>query len=280
MKDAYQKLVSNIIAWGEICSRLYAAVIIGSHARSDHQADEYSDLDIIMIVDEPDYFLSSDQWLNDIGEYHISFVENTIGGEKERRVLFELSLDVDFIILPQSSIKALTSEEGATILGNGFCVIIDKIGLQDIITPPSQTKQTAILPTEQEFINIVNDFWYHCVWAVKKLQRGELWTAKFCIDYYMKCKLLSIIEHHALAMHGLDYNTWHDGRFIEEWAEKWIIEKLSRCFAYYDKADIKAALHATMDLFRVVAIETAEMLNFKYPQAADQYSYDRVQNGE
>lgn len=48
--------------------------------RNDHPADEFSDLDIVMIVDNPDIFLQSNQWLEQIGRFHISFIENTIGG--------------------------------------------------------------------------------------------------------------------------------------------------------------------------------------------------------
>ena len=88
----------------------------------------------------------------------------------------------------------------------------------------------------------------------------------------MKQKLLLIIECHAHILHGLDYNTWYNGRFVEEWAEPWIIDKLNMCFSRYSQNDIKTALIATMNLFRMIAVEIAERLNFKYPKEADEYS--------
>jgi len=268
----YQTIITNFTRWGEACTNLYAVLMIGSQARLDHQADEYSDLDMIMIVDDPALFIASDQWLKNIDDFYVSFVEDTIGGEKERRVLFHNALDVDFVILPKSKMNALNSDEAATILERGYHILIDKVGLQDIITPPAMPRQTFFLPTEQEFINIVNDFWYHSIWTVKKLKRGELWAAKFCLDSYMKWKLLFIIECHARAKHGIDYNTWFSGRFLEEWAEEWIVEKLSFCFSHYNREDIRTALHSTMDLFRAIAIEVAGMLHFQYPKEADTYS--------
>jgi len=118
----------------------------------------------------------------------------------------------------------------------------------------------------------VNDFWFHSVWTAKKLKRGELWTAKFCLDSYMKWKLLSIIEFYSHVKHGLEYKTWYGGRFIEEWSEKWIIDELSFCFSHYNSEDVKTALLATMRLFRSLAVEIANKLNYLYPKKADEYA--------
>lgn len=271
MTNMFQAIVDNFIRWGESSDKLYAALIVGSQARTDHPADEYSDIDIIMFVDDLAFFLSSDQWLKDIGDYHVSFIENSLAGGQEIRVLFDGALDVDFMLLSKNDINALAGEL-LTILERGYRILIDKIGLQNIIPPLDAAKQSYNLLTEQEFKNTVNDFWYHSVWTAKKLRRGELWTAKFCVDSYMKRILLSIIECHAHAIHRLDYDTWHSGRFIEEWAESWIVEKLTLCFSHYNKDDIKNALLSTMALFHSVAVEIAEKLDFQYPKAADMYA--------
>ena len=141
-----------------------------------------------------------------------------------------------------------------------------------MISKVNAAKPFRSLPAETEFLNIVNDFWYHSVWTAKKLKRGELWTAKFCVDSYMKRMLLAVIEYHAHSVHGKDYDTWHNGRFIEEWAEPRIIEKLAHCFSHYDREDIKNALLSTMDLFRQAAAETAKNFTFRYPHEADEYA--------
>ena len=276
MTSNFQVIVNNFLRWGEACNNLYAALLIGSQVRQDHQADEYSDLDIVMIVDDPAYFLMSDHWLKEIGDFHVSFVEDTIGGGKERRVLFDDALDVDFVMLPLSKDNMLDDGEAITILERGYHILIDKIGLKGKITPLNAARRSVVMLTEQEFINIVNDFWYHSVWTLKKLKRGELWTAKFCMDSYMKWKILSIVECHARAIHGMDYHIWHNGRFLEEWAEEWIVEKLSICFSRYNKEDIKIALQSTMNLFREIAIEVAEKLHFQYPKEADRYAAEWV----
>ncbi len=36
-----------------------------------------------------------------------------------------------------------------------------------------------------------------------------------------------------------DKYVWHDGRFIDRWADDWILEKLELCFAHYEESDIR-----------------------------------------
>jgi len=277
--NKYQTIVDNLTHWGKSFDKLYAITIFGSQSREEYQADEYSDLDVILIVDDPDYFLSSSQWLNNIGMFYISFIEETIYGGKERRITFEGAMDVDFVIFSKDNINQIfTSDEMTKWLRRGYHILVDKIGLTNIILSNNTVKQPFVLPTEYNFLNLVNDFWFHSIWTTKKLKRGELWVAKFCVDFYLKQKLLSIVEYHAHAINGIDYNTWHDGRFIEEWAEPWIIEKLSLCFSHYDKENIKTALLSTMDLFRLIAVEVAQKLDFQYPKEADEYATEWVKS--
>lgn len=268
----FDTIINNFIQWGNSTEKLYVAMIIGSQARKDHPADDFSDLDIIMVVNEPDYFLQSNDWLEQIGNLHISFIEDTIGGGRERRVLFDNALDVDFVILSRENFDDAIKGGESEILKRGYLVLIDKIGVQSLLPSAAAEKPSYILMTEYKFDNMTNDFWYHAVWTAKKLIRGELWTAKACVDNYMKQQLLTLIECHAHALNGMDYDSWHSGRFLEEWAERWVIQKLSDCYAHYERNDIKNALLSTMDLFRQIAVEVADKLNYEYPTTADEFS--------
>ncbi|ABX42644.1 aminoglycoside 6-adenylyltransferase [Lachnoclostridium phytofermentans] len=274
--NRFELIINNFMKWGNRTDKVHAALMIGSQARNNHPADDFSDLDIIMVVDDPNFFLQSDHWLEQIGNFHISFIEDTIGGEKERRILFDNALDVDFVILSRNSLENAIRNNEIDILKRGYRILIDKIGMEHILPLTATERTSYILLSECEFNNITNDFWYHTIWTVKKLIRGELWTAKSCVDNYMKWMLLTLIECHAHVLNGLDYDTWHSGRFLEEWAEEWIIQRLSSCYAHYERNDIKNALLSTMDLFRLIAVEIANKLSYEYSIKADEYASDWV----
>jgi aminoglycoside 6-adenylyltransferase len=138
------------------------------------------------------------------------------------------------------------------------------------VTQQVENQPTSPLPTEQKFLSLWNDFFYHAIWSAKKLRRGELWTAKSCIDNYMKWQLLEAIAWHAKVKHGAGYDTWHNGRFLEKWADPRAVAGLRIAFGHYDDADVRRALLATLDLFRWLAREIAEGQGFSYPSEADQ----------
>jgi len=293
-----EQLEERFVAWAQTRPDIRAAVVVGSRARVDHPADEWADLDIIVITTRPERLLGSANWVKNIGDYWLTFLEPTATGSgMERRVLFEGGLDVDFAIAPSSRIRQAARllpilrrfpvlfrllpkgmaqrieedvAEAAHVFGRGIRVIVDKDGLAAKLPLVFAETQAQRPPTQHDFLEVVNDFWYHAVWTAKKLRRGELWTGKFCCDAYMKRLLLQMVEWHARAKHQREYDTWMRGRFLEEWADPRAVEGLRDAFAHYDDEDIWRALLATMDLFRWLAVETAERLSYPYPTAADE----------
>lgn len=276
--NTYDELIEKIISWAKASDDVKSVFIVGSRARVDHPADEYSDLDLFMVVTNPEYYISSTQWLKSISNYWMSFVEKTtIGGGKERRVLFENALDVDFAIFSEKGFEQIIeNDEVQAVFKRGIRVLIDKSGLAKNLSPISEECQTSAPPSVSEFLNLVNDFWYHSVWTTKKLLRGELWIAKSCVDCYMKGLLLRSIEYHTHVIKGWNYDTWHDGRFLDVWAEQGVKERLQSVFAHYEKNDIAYAFLTMMDLFRLLAVEVAEKMGFEYPNDADESATDWV----
>jgi len=271
--NKYTKLINNIVSFGNSDDRIVAIVLIGSQARKEKASDEYSDLDLIVIAEDTNSFIQSNDWLEKISKYHISFLEKTVDGADEKRVLFEDALDVDFVIISENDAKtALVSGESRKMLCNGYCVLVDKKGMQAYIPTSQQTKEPYFFPQEVDYINVVNDFWYHAIWTSKKMLRGELWAAKFCLDSYMKSKLLWMLEFYEHMKNGPDYNTWYSGRFVDTWAEQEVRNQLAKSFAHYDKQDMIIALKNTMELFRYLATNIAAVIGYKYCDDVDDYS--------
>lgn len=273
MAMRFDALMASFQAFGLADTRVSSLVVIGSQARQDTPADAYSDLDMIMVVDDPAPFLDTDEWLDNIAPHHISFVEYTIDGQREKRVMFEGALDVDMVVIPLDYARtAMAAPALLSIFSNGYRVLVDKLGLVDGVSENVPASEAYAFPTEAAFGNMVQDFWYHCIWTGKKLLRGELWAAKFCVDVYMKNLLRSMIECYEHTRHGLLYNTWHGGRFLDRWADADIRKALTDTFARYDRADMVRALHVTMDLYRRVASASAMTLGYPYPDGADAFA--------
>lgn len=271
----YHTLLTRITDWSELRSDVRAALLIGSRARTDHPADEWSDLDILLFVREPQVFVNSAAWVSHFGTVLLTFVERTPDGASwERRVLYDNGLDVDFALNPAHWLQDIAargmSPDVADLLRRGVRVLEDKDGfVAKIQQLPLTTAAPFCQPAESEFLNVVSDFWYHSVWSIKHLRRGELWWAKSGCDGRLKTLLQQMLEWHAHATKGAGYDTWLRGRFLEEWADPRAVRQLPATFAHYDADDIARALVETMNLFRRLAVETAEHWHYTYPSTAD-----------
>jgi aminoglycoside 6-adenylyltransferase len=271
---SYERLIERFVAWAQTQPDIRAAIVLGSRARADRPADEWSDLDLVMLVTDPALFLASAEWLRSIGDVWLTFVEPTAtGGGMERRALFEGDLDVDFSFAPCAGLERMFEHgvppDVASVFRRGSRVLFDKDGHATRINTLPMPAAPTPMPTQAEFDEVAHDFLYHAVWAAKKLRRGELWTAKMCSDNYMKWRLLRMAEWHARAVHGSDWDVWHSGRFLEQWSDEHLLTGLTTAFAYYDADDLRRGLLATMEVFREIAIDTAARLGLSYPVLAD-----------
>lgn len=296
-RSAADALEERFVAWAKTREDIRGAVVVGSRARIDHPADEWADLDIIIFATRPSRYVRSSRWLRNIGVPVLTFIQPDARGRgMERRVLFDEGMDVDFAIMASGRARQAAPflrllgrfpgilgtlpfgigerirediENGAEVFGRGVRVLVDKDGIARHLPRLAEYRRPARAPDRALFEQAAADFWYHVLWTAKKLRRGELWVAKACCDSHLKGLLLQMIEWQARTAKGEDYDTWHEGRFLEEWAAPDILAQLEGTFAHYEEDDIWRALLATMDLFRRLAHGTAKLLGLEYPLGGD-----------
>jgi len=291
---AMKHLEERFVAWAQEREDIRMAVVVGSWARSDHPADEWSDLDIGFSTTHPERYLSSDGWVAEIANVWLMFPDAT---GVTRHVLFEGGLDAGLAPIPHSDVRMAVRlvpalrrlplrvmipapvrkgierqlATAAEYIGRGVRVILDKDAVAQrflALLPPHEPHRD--LPSQRDYEAAVSQFWFEAVWSAKHLRRGELWYAKNAgVDGSMKSLLLRMLEWNAWLAHGAKVDTWERGRFLEEWGDPRVSEELSRTFAHYDAEDVGRALLATMDVFRRVAIETGERARYAYPAEAD-----------
>jgi len=176
-------ILLKLISYAENDPRVRAMVLFGSRAREEKTADRFSDYDLIFFVSDIDYFVHTDEWLRGIAEPRISFFENTAVQDYERRVFFDDAMDMDFLFYNVKDVERITADPIIRAwYAKGHRILVDKIHYAKIVeaSRPAPMKKKAV--TEQELRNSVNNFWFHTIWAIKKLRRGEIWAAKNCID--------------------------------------------------------------------------------------------------
>lgn len=253
-------LAAAVADWASEREDVRAAVVIGSQARSGTPADRWSDLDVLLVLDDPERLVADADWVQAFGTPVLTFLEPTSTGDRvERRVLYADGQDVDFALFPTAERgELLTNPAAQAVVARGYRVLYDELGLeQDVVDLPEPAPTDP--PDGAAFRQLASDFWYHALWTARKLRRGEVFTAISCLDSYMKARLVTLFEWHARALDA-SADTWHGGRFLERWADPGALSALERAYAHYDVRDVARALWETIDLFQGLEEETARRL--------------------
>lgn len=253
-------LVAAVSDWAAAQDDVKAAILLGSQVRADVPADRWSDLDLLLVVEDPAPFLEDATWVATFGEPILTFLEPTaVGGRVERRVLYSDGQDVDFAIVSVADLPQLVADPAvAGVVRRGYRGLYDDVGFGDVAAAIPDPPPPAA-PTQHELTELASDFWYHALWTAKKLRRGEVFTAISCLDGYMKARLVTLMGWHARAVDPA-VDTWHGGRFLERWADPGALSALESAYARYDLRDVARALWETIDLFQGLEEETARRL--------------------
>ena len=251
-----------------------AAVLTGSRAESPERVDAYSDYDIRMYVTDPDIFRDSDDWLDVFGEVLVLWPlipgPTLDGGGITRLVQYRDGHRLD--------LQIVSSEEavGMEPLDNGYEVILDKDGILADLPEPSRRKYVIGRPSEKEFLETVNAFWWDALYVPKCLARGELPFA----SYMMECQLRHRFIHRMMEWHIGSSRDWNaaagiHGRHFRELVDDDIWSGYVSTFASGSQEDHWRAFFSMLVLFRRLAVGTAFRLGYDYPQSTDEAAVSR-----
>jgi aminoglycoside 6-adenylyltransferase len=257
--------VERVMTWASADPVVRSILVVGSLVRDDHPADEWSDLDMVIYTTDLDRFNTNLDWLDSIGEVWVWVRYGQGENPPEYLALFDGGIKLDFAFEPLTRLQSLIEEQRLPgYMRRGYEILLDKDGLAAKLPPP------YILPAERPsqavFEETVRRFWYDVSQVAKRIRRRDLWVVK-AQDSALKEHLLHLIEWHAQVVHNHD--TWHEGRFMAEWADPEIWKTLPDTFGGFDAASSWRALLATMDLFRRLALEIAPLLQYPYPTRLD-----------
>ncbi|MCI4346815.1 MAG: aminoglycoside 6-adenylyltransferase [Thermoplasmata archaeon] len=236
------------------------ALLVGSQARASRPADPFSDIDLAVFVREPERLLEESEWIGRLGVAWTSHREtNALGSGEERRVLFSDGQDVDVAVFPTEALAALRTEPAAaTVLARGFLVLANKDAVELTAEPAAAP---PALPSVSEWSNLANDYWFHLIWAAKKLRRGELLPALEVTNGHLRVLLVRAARWHALLCGPRDLDVWHGSRFFESWADPRLVRGFAETVAAYEKRSIARALRAHGVTFGWISSEIGRELS-------------------
>ena len=262
-------------------------LVIGSRARAQHSASEWSDLDLMIISTQPAGLAARTDWLASIGEVQFTAREASIRDDWIPLVVIFKGMrkvDIVFTVIPACCDPLddlglmLAASPYPYIFSNGVKVLYDQKPSDACLLISSDLDYSPRLPTQDEFTNDVNLFWVRAIHIAILIRGGERWRACHLVQVELKGSLLTFLERQARLRYGPEHKIWPRGCYLDDWADPRAVAELPRCFTVDTSGELWEALRTTCDLFHWLAVDITERLRFTYPQASEIYSREWINN--
>jgi aminoglycoside 6-adenylyltransferase len=148
-------------------------------------------------------------------------------------------------------------------------VLLDKDGRAAQLPPPSDEDYFPTPPTEKQFDDCCNEFWWLNPYVAKGLWRGELIAPKYLLDGLMRSELLKMLNWFFGMQTGFNQSPGKLGRFYPEVLGESLWRELQQTYTGHQIEEIWSALFAMGSLFRQAAQQVALQFGFRYPDDED-----------
>jgi aminoglycoside 6-adenylyltransferase len=269
-----EDIEARFVTWAQGEDAMRAAFVVGSRARVDHPADAWSDLDIILFANGIEAYQNSTDWIGALAPIWITLYSRTVAGDPERLVLFEGGFQVDFVFHEAAILagvrQMVESDTLPDIIRRGIRILFDKDA--QLLTPEPAPLPARTPPSEGEFRGWLDGFWFGAVHTAKQGARGDLVSFKGG-EVGLRNQLLPLIEWHTRATYGWNTDTWHNARFLKEWADPRVYAALQATYTSFDAAATWHGLLTLLDMVRWTTGEIAAHLGFAHPIEAHEQAY-------
>ncbi len=122
-----KKFIAEFPDWAKSEDGIEAVALVGSYARGQQRAD--SDIDLILIVKNPNHYLGSEHWFMRFGSIR-EVKDEDYKAVKSRRVTYTNGLEVEFGITTAAWAATDPVDKGTRrVVKDGFKIWVDKKGL-------------------------------------------------------------------------------------------------------------------------------------------------------
>jgi aminoglycoside 6-adenylyltransferase len=259
-------VLERILSWAEADDSVRAIVLTSTRANAGAAVDLLSDYDVVVVLTDVGRFDPEAAYGTPMARWGDEHVVHGVG-TFFRGVVYEDGVKIDWTLWPDT-VPSLVAEHGLTDdLDVGYRVLLDKDGATAEWPQPAYRAHIPARPNEQEYVALVEEFWWSSTYVAKSLWRGERFFTRFALDVDLKHGAVRrMLEWLVELEHDWSLRPGAYGRGLERLVPPDIWRELA---ATYDDEGGWEAFERTIALFRRVAATVGEGLGFEYPQRVD-----------
>ena len=265
-----KEMLDLIINTANEDERIRAVIMNGSRVNPNVKRDCFQDYDIIYVVKDIQSFTSNHNWIQRFGEIMIvqmpeemSLLPADEDGKFPYLMQFMDGNRIDLALVSVDLIDIFVGQDSLSKL------LLDKDNCMGEFPPASDKDYLIKKPTEKEFLDCCNEFWWCSTNVAKGLWREELSYAKGMLDGPVRDMFIVMLEWHIGMKTDFTGNAGKFGKHFEQYFEEDMWEQFKKTFSNAEYENIWESLFVMGDLFRKVANEIANAYGYSYPQGDD-----------
>jgi len=246
--------------------RVRAVLLNGSRANPNIKPDLLQDFDIVFLVDDLESFTIDHSWTNIFGEQIISQLpgEMTFGDEncnKEKisftyLMLFKDSNRIDLTLFPKQKLQPDFKPDSLTILW------LDKDNLFTSLPKSSDKDYHIQKPSEKDFADTCNEFWWVSTYVAKGLLRNEIIYAKESLETVVRPMLMKVLKWKVGIENNFGVSFGKSGKFLKSYLSDNLYKKLLLTYSNSETEENWKALFLMTEIFQETSDSIAEEFGF------------------
>jgi aminoglycoside 6-adenylyltransferase len=264
-----QEIKKLILDKATFDDRIRAVLLNGSRADKNVPTDQFQDFDIVFVVTEIESFTKNHSWINYFGETIISQLPDEmtfgadLGNDAERRSsfsylkLFKDGNRIDLSLVSLHKVRTGFRADSLTI------VWLDKDKLFSNIGEATNIDYYIQKPTEKEFLDTCNEFWWVSTYVCKGLLRNEIIYARKMCDTVVRPMFMKVIEWYIGTENDFSVSIGNGGKYLKNYLDKSLYEKILSTYADHQIENNWISLFTMSEIFEQFSSIVAERLKYK-----------------
>ena len=248
-------------------NRIRAVLLNGSRANPKIIPDPLQDFDIVFIVNQLESFIADHSWVSIFGDRLIWQLPDEMTFNSDRwestchfhyLMLFKDQNRIDLTLVQKDKIEDQFKMDSLTI------VWLDKDGLFPNIGDPSDADYLIKPPTEKEFSDTCNEFWWVCTYVAKGVLRNEITYAKSMMENPVRKMFMLMIEWYIGTKTDFSVSFGKEGKFIKKYLSAAEYNSVLSTYPDHKTQNIWNSLFEMTSLFSEFAMHVANKKMFTY----------------
>jgi aminoglycoside 6-adenylyltransferase len=231
----------------------------------------------VYVVNQLYTFLMDHSWVDIFGDRSMmQMPEQMCFGEKQEHsfaylILFTDGNRIDLTLYPVEKLATHFKHDSLTR------VLLDKDNLFNNLPLPSEKDYLIQPPSQKEFTDVCNEFWWVSSYVVKGLCRNEITYAKYMLEIPVRHMFLKIIEWHTGIQTNFSVSFGKAGKRIKDHVEPDLYAEILSTYPDANPDAIWKALFHMISLFGDIARQVAKHMNFSYNLEEEQNMFTYIQ---